>query len=43
MKSAAFSPIEKPVKSMGGLIEGESRKLRSMSSVLEAGMLLLIV
>lgn len=27
MKDAAFSPIKKPVKSMGGLIGGESRKL----------------
>ena len=27
MKDAARSPIEKPVKSMGGLIGGEARKL----------------
>ena len=27
MKDAAFSPIEKPVRSMGGLIGGEARKL----------------
>ena len=27
MKDAAFSPIKNPVKSMGGLIGGESRKL----------------
>ena len=27
MKDAAFSPIKNPVKSMGGLIDGESRKL----------------
>ena len=27
MKDAAFSPIEKPVKSMGGLIGGEAKKL----------------
>lgn len=27
MKEAAFSPIENPVKSMGGLIGGESKKL----------------
>ena len=27
MKDAAFSPIQNPVKSMGGLIGGESRKL----------------
>ena len=27
MKDAAFSPIRQPVKSMGGLIGGEARKL----------------
>ena len=27
MKEAAFSPIKHPVKSMGGLIGGESKKL----------------
>ena len=27
MKDAAFSPIEKPVRSMGGLIGGEAKKL----------------
>ena len=27
MKDAAFSPIEKPVKSMGGLIGGEAKKI----------------
>ena len=27
MKEAAFSPIKQPVKSMGGLIGGEARKL----------------
>ena len=28
MKDAAFSPIRQPIKSMGGLIGGEARKLR---------------
>ena len=27
MKDAAFSPVKKPVKSMGGLIGGEAKKL----------------
>ena len=27
MKDAAFSPIRQPIKSMGGLIGGEARKL----------------
>ena len=32
MKDAAFSPVKKPVKSMGGLIGGESRKLSDLQS-----------
>ncbi len=36
MKNAAFSPVEHPVKSMGGLIGGESRKLRMHSEKSEA-------
>lgn len=31
MKDAAFSPIEKPVRSMGGLIGGEAKKTLSSS------------
>ena len=27
MKDAAFSPVESPIRSMGGLIGGESQKL----------------
>lgn len=35
MKKAAFSPLEHPVKSMGGLIGGESKKLFSASDLWE--------
>ena len=31
MKNAAFTPIKEPVRSMGGLIGGEAKKIASIS------------